>query len=247
MHNTTELGRNRTGVQMSPVDTREMLKGVEKMVPSSRGDETAMAELRTSYIREAEPVGSVPVPTKLKGMAKAGADAITGKRMHVLMDRLGERLAFERTGTRLYEALITKCEAAADPSANRHLDLLNRFRTEEAAHFKMLAECIDSLGGDPTAQTPCADLAGVESTGLLQVVSDPKTSVIQSLHAILVAELADNAGWDELIMLCDEMGETDLSQRFDEAREQERLHLESIRHWHEQATIEDARMGGTSR
>jgi bacterioferritin (cytochrome b1) len=245
MQNTTELGRNRTGVQMSPADTREMLKGMEDMRPST-GDETAMAEIRTSYIREAEPVGSVPVPANVKGMAKASVDAMTGKRMHVLMDRLGERLAFERTGTRLYEALITKCEAAADPGANRRLDLLNRFRAEEAAHFKMLAQCIESMGGDPTSQTPTADVAGVESSGLLQVISDPKTSVVQSLHAILVAELTDNAGWDELIVLCQEMGETQLVQRFTEARDQERLHLDQIRQWHEQATIEDARMGGSS-
>jgi bacterioferritin (cytochrome b1) len=220
-----------------------MLKGVEDMVPTSRGDETAIAEVRSAYIREAEPVGSVPPPAKLKGVAKSGVDMMTGKRMHVLMDRLGERLAFERTGTRLYEALITKCEAAADPAANRHLDLLNRFRAEEAVHFKLLAECIDSLGGDPTAQTPSADVAGVESLGLLQVVSDPKTTVIQSLHAILVAELADNAGWDELILLSEEMGETELVQRFSDARDQERLHLDQIRQWHEQATIEESQVG----
>ena len=64
-------------------------------------------------------------------------------------------------------------------------------------------------------QTPCADVTGAESIGLLQVVSDPKTTVDQSLHAILVAELADNAGWEELIALAREMGQDDMTRQLE--------------------------------
>ena len=78
-----------------------------------------------------------------------------------------------------------------------------------AAHPRRGAPCtspcvgaaIQSLGGDPTAQTPAADVTGVEGMGLMQVLTDPKTTVAQALHAILVAEMTDNAAWEELIEL----------------------------------------------
>ena len=96
---------------------------------------------------------------------------------------------------------------------------------EEARHFGLIAECIEKLGGDPTAQTPCADVTGVESSGLMQVVTDPKTTVNQSLHALLVAELADNAAWEELIVLAKALGQDEMVQRFEEALGEEREHL----------------------
>ena len=44
--------------------------------------------------------------------------------MAVLLDKLSERLAFERMGTRLYEALLNKCEmlgeAQPGPDTRRH-------------------------------------------------------------------------------------------------------------------------------
>jgi hypothetical protein len=48
----------------------------------------------------------VPPPTSMKGMAKSALQALKGEKATVLIDKLAERLAFERTGTRLYETLI---------------------------------------------------------------------------------------------------------------------------------------------
>ena len=62
------------------------------------------------------------------------------------------------------------------------IDDLETIRADEARHFRLIAEAIESLGGDPTSQTPSADLAGVESMGLVQVLNDPRTSIAQSLH-----------------------------------------------------------------
>jgi len=236
------IGKNRTGVQMSPIDVEKMLAGMDSKLatPSSSGDESALAELRASYIAEADPVGSVPPPMTMKGAAKSGMKMLKGERPQVLLDKLGERLAFERSGTRLYEALINKCQASPDTGI---IDLaeLKHFHDEEARHFALVAQCMEKLGADPTAQTPCADVAGVESMGLLQVVTDPKTTPAQSLHAMLVAELTDNAAWDELIVLADELDMDELSSQFAEARDREREHLETVRKWHEQLTLEQAR------
>jgi hypothetical protein len=76
----------------------------------------------------------------------------------------------------------------------------------------------------------------------MQVVTDPKTTVNQSLHAILVAELADGAAWDELILLTREMGHEDMAAKFEECAAHEAEHLENVRQWHQEATIQEARM-----
>jgi hypothetical protein len=157
----------------------------------------------------------------------------------LLLDKLGERLAFERSGTRLYDALIGKCKTAG---ANIPPMELQHIRDEEAMHFALCGAAIQSLGGDPTEQTPCADVAGVEGMGLMQVLTDPKTTVAQALHAILIAELTDNAAWEELIELTQQAqadGEgTDLVARFTKAQENEAEHLEKVRGWYRAATLE---------
>jgi hypothetical protein len=108
MQKATQMGKNRTGIQMSPADTKKMLQEAKGAV-FTPGDDTGIMEVRTTYIQASGPVGTVPAPGTAKGALKAGAKALTGKKAHVLIDRIGERLAFERTGTRLYDARITKC------------------------------------------------------------------------------------------------------------------------------------------
>src|SRR4030095_10091466 len=110
---------------------------------------------------------------------------------------------------------MIKCEAAKAPIP---LKDLQHIRDEEHMHFALVGAAIQSLGGDPTAQTPAADVTGVEGMGLMQVLTDPKTTVAQALHAILVAEMTDNAAWEELMELTAESGNDELVKRFSEAR-----------------------------
>jgi len=225
MQMTTELGVNRSGMAVAPKKTNEkMLENIELTKPA-RGDEKDLAEVRSEFGAQAEPVGSLPEP-KQEGL-KA-----------LFMDKLGERLAFERSGTRLYDALMAKCKASGSKAIPDKE--LQHLRDEEMMHFALVGAAIQSLGGDPTAQTPCADVIAVASSGFMQVLTDPKTTPAQSLHAVLVAELADNAAWDELIVLADELEMDELSKQFTEAQQQEREHLETVRKWHEQLTLAQA-------
>jgi hypothetical protein len=201
------------------------------------GDDSALAAIRAGYIAEADVVGSIPPPATVKGAVKTGVAALTGKQPEVLMDKLGERLAFERTGTRLYDALITKFDATQDSSTSMTLADLQRIRQDELGHFALVAGAIEAMGGDPTAQTPCADVTGVEVMGLAQVVTDPRTTIAQSLSAVLIAELADNAGWEMLIALARENGQDPMAADFTVALNEERVHLQQVRAWLEEATI----------
>src|SRR5690606_21088393 len=105
-----------TGIHMSPSDSKEAIAAAQNAIPTSEGDHTSLDVLRSDYVRDAEPVGTMPPPGTLKGALKSGLDMITGDRPQVLLDKLGERAAFERGGTRLYDALLSKFDA--DPHAH---------------------------------------------------------------------------------------------------------------------------------
>jgi rubrerythrin len=215
---------NQSGMLSAEDGGEKMMQNIELTRPP-RGDERDLAKIRLEYAKEADPVGTLPEPQP-EGIAR------------VLMDKLGERLAFERSGTRLYDALMVKC--SSDKSAGVPAKDLRHIRDEEAVHFALVGAAIESLGGDPTAQTPSADVAGVEGMGLMQVLNDPKTTVAQALHAILVAEMTDNAAWDELIELASQVGNDDLVARFTKARDEEREHLEKVQGWYKSASLSAA-------
>jgi rubrerythrin len=223
MRTTTEIGVNRSGIGVAPEFADKMMENI-KLTKPPRGDASGIADLRIEYAQEADPVGSMPEP-KQTGMKS------------LLMDKLGERLAFERAGTRLYDALMAKCKS--QPDCGIPAKELAHIREEEAMHFSLVGAAIQALGGDPTAQTPAADVTGVEGSGLMQVLTDPKTTVAQALHAILIAEMADGVAWDELLELTEEAGNEDLVQRFQEAQEHEAEHLEKVQNWYREATMKD--------
>ena len=240
MAKETKIGSNRTGIQMSPKDSKEMIEAAQNAMPTSEGDHMSLSLLRSDYIADAEPVGTVPPPGTLKGVLKSGMDMMTGDRPQVLLDKLGERAAFERGGTRLYDAVLAKFDA--DPHAHGSVsrDILQHFRNEEAQHFQLVCEAVEQLGGDPSAMTPCANLVGVQAMGLWQSVTDPRTTLAQCLNTMLAAELVDNAGWELLITLAESSGHDDLAKRFHMALKEEGEHLMQVRAWVQELTMAEA-------
>lgn len=229
------VGMNKTGVQMSPLETKAMLSDDKLLTRAQPGDETQAAALRQAYIAEGGGLGSIPIPGTMKGMVSMGVNMLKGDKPQILLDKLAERLAMERTATRLYDALLTKLAVVNAASASIAIDDVASIRGDEARHALMLADAIASMGGDPSAMTPSADLAGVEAMGLVQVLNDPRTSVAQSLHAILTAELSDGVGWETLIALAHEHEQASMVEGFSTALQQERKHLSMIQTWYEQA------------
>ena len=227
---------NRTGIQTAPELARELIEGAAAAEPSSEGGARDIAEYRVAYIKEGFPVGSLPT---LPASAEASADEETAG-MAVLLDKLSERLAFERTGTRLYEALINKCEVLGESSPGPTVAQLQEIREDELRHFLLLNQAITTLGGDPTVQSTCADTVQVASLGIMQVLTDPRTSVAQCLQAILTAELTDNDGWQLLINLAEELGHDELASGFQTALASEETHLASVRGWLEAQVLAQA-------
>lgn len=245
MENSTHMGTNRTGIDASPMDSKEMISGAERLTPVSRGNDRQMQSIERQYIEESEGVGSVPIPGTIRGALKAAMKKMTGRNPEMLINKLGERLAFERSGVRLYDSFIRKHEtlAAVDGDSPVVLDELLHIRDEEAQHFQLLRDAIEALGADPTAQTPDADLGGVAAMGIQKVLTDPRTTISQGLEMLLTLELSDNAAWELLIKLTDDMGLDEMADQFRRALEQEEEHLRMVRSWYEESVMTQAGMG----
>jgi ferritin-like protein len=210
MRQSTRQGSNRTGTMAAPEWAEQMVAATREFPPSSPGDALAIAEVRIAYAQEGEGIGEAPT---------------------LLMDKLGERLAFEHAGARLYEALLSKHRAYGSFEGGPTGEDLLHVLTEEYEHADLLTGAIKNLGGDPTALTPAANLAINISAGLPQVLSDPRTTLLQSLQAIVVAELADNECWTALAQLASQAGQDELAEQCGVAIEHERDHLRKVRTW----------------
>lgn len=233
-----ELGLNRTGIKASPIDSEKTIKGAAKLTQASSGDGSTLAANRISYMKEAEAIGSIPIPISVRGVKEVIQEEIlTGN--HAFMDKLGERLAFERSGVRLYEALISKYQGSENKERLPDINRIEQFYLEELKHFQLVAEILAKIGGDPTAITPAADIAGTAASGWLQVVTDPRTSFLQTLDIILQTELVDNAGWELLIELAERNNLTEIAILFQQALDEEAFHLVTVKQWVQELTLND--------
>lgn len=227
----TDMGMNRTGAGTAPARTADAAEGAREATGNRAPDSSAIADFRTMLSEKAPPVGSMPPPASVKGAVKTATEALKGNKANVFLDKLGERLAFERNGVRLYDALLVKVSVAKKSEGTLTYEDLKHIRDEELEHMFTVKEAIEELGADPTVMTPCADLAGVQGMGLVQVLTDPRTTLTQCLDAILTAELADNDGWKMLIAMAEALGKTDLAERFTRCLSEEDEHLMNVRRW----------------
>ncbi|WP_438038702.1 ferritin-like domain-containing protein [Sorangium sp. So ce128] len=241
-----KMGTNTTGIATSPIDSKELIEFAQVIPPSSPGSEAEAAAVRSEYARESGTVGSVPPPASLKGVVKAAGELIQGRPPALLIDKLGERLQFERSGTRLYEALIAKHDAEGTFEGGPTRADLEAIRDDELRHFALLKRAIERLGADPTAMTPGADVIGLSSSGVLAVAVEPRINLGQSLQALLVAELTDNDSWRMLIDLAIAYGQDEMAAEFRVAEQHEAIHLERVRAWLSSKLALDARGEPTS-
>jgi rubrerythrin len=228
---SSDVGLNRTGIQTSPLDSKEAIEGAREGLPSMPGTEAGIVEVRAIYARESDGPGTVPVPATLKGMFTTAKELLKGTKPTVFIDKLGERLGFERTGVRLYEAALGKFDLHGTWPGGPSREQLEKIMRDELSHFVLVREAIEGLGADPTALTPSANLASVASKGIPEVLVDPRTNLIQCLEALLVAELTDNACWELLIELAQGLGQNELVEQFEMALGVEAEHLLLVQRW----------------
>lgn len=181
--------------------------------------DTGIAATRIRYARMGQAMGTLHVPDKSTAIVTA-------------LDKLGARLAFERTGTRLYEALISKLDAYGGFDGGPSRDELVAIRDEEHHHALLVQETIKTLDGDPTIVTPSANLQAIAGRGLVDVLTDPRTTFVDGLDAIVVAELVDRESWEGLIPVLTAASVTKATlTKIEHAMKTEEEHLTKVRIW----------------
>jgi len=236
-----KIGHNVTGIEASVYED-DMLDAHER-VPRPSGDPHGIAQVRIRYAEVARPVGTVPPPRHVRGLARSVVEMLKGNDASVLLDKLGERLAFERAGTRLYDGLLAKLDAYGSWNGGPTRAQLEEHRIDELEHLALCTDLLEQMGADPTALTPSADLQLVATKGMIDVIVDPRTTLLQSCEAALGAEMLDNACWDTLLELLLRADQQEMAARCREALRTEGKHVERMRRWVERGLIEKAQMG----
>jgi len=219
---STKPGANHTGLALHPDQLDAMVEATREFLPTSSGGPAQIAEIRISYARAGEPHATMP------------ESSVDAARLP-LLDKLGARLQFERTGTRLYDALISKLDAYGGFEGGPSRKDLLEIREQEHGHALLLQELIGSIGGDPTAVTPCANVQATASRGIGDVLVDPRTSFVDCLETILIAELADQDSWVSLARAAEPVGDAELTKKIAQAQKTELEHIAKVRGWIEAA------------
>jgi len=203
---------NRTGFHNGP----EHHEDPGELAPTSRGSGHEIAQVRTRYARAGYRMGTMPsVQTELA----------------LLLDLLGARLAFERGGVRFYDALVAKLDAYGSFDRGPSRRDLEQIREEEHRHMVMVERLIHDLGADPTVVTPGANREMLSSRGIADVLLDPRTSLLDGLEAIVIAELSDHEQWMALVDTARELQRDNLARIFIACQATEEEHLSKVRRW----------------
>jgi len=155
-------------------------------------------------------------------------DKLAKKNVTKVIDLLSERLAYERAGVKLYDTLHARLRVATDPTLKALLEQVEHNRDEEEEHVEWLEAQIRALGGDAHAPTERSVLVRAESEGVERVMRRDD-SIPHDFHALLTAELADNAGWDMLVQIADEFGDFAAKKEFKKRLREEEEHLLFVR------------------
>jgi ferritin-like metal-binding protein YciE len=151
------------------------------------------------------------------------------KKREEVIDLLSERLAFERATVRLYDRVLAAVREAADPWEREQHATLQKHRDEEDETVRWLEGRIRELGADALAETDLARVATREARGIDEVAENDAADLSHLLHALLAVEGVDVAGWDLLVHLADDAGDTGTKHDLERRLRHERQHLELAR------------------
>jgi bacterioferritin (cytochrome b1) len=154
-----------------------------------------------------------------------------------VIDLLCERLAFERSGVRLYDRVIAAMQGSADSELHAMQATMEEHRAEEKEHEEWLEAQIRALGGDASAQTEGSRLVSREAAGLEEVAANDAADLQHLMHALLAAEAVDNAGWELLVELAEDVNDRDARREFTRRLHHEREHLAFVRHVMERLAV----------
>ncbi|RKG77560.1 ferritin-like domain-containing protein [Corallococcus exercitus] len=191
---------------------------------------SAVRFLRVQLMRIAGHLGELHLPD-FKEVVGGVIHAEEHPTSLLFVAQLRERLAFERTSSRLYAGLLVKTHALGSYPGGPTPERLVELHNQELDHLNLIRECIYRLGMDAPQLMVSGDGADPRLHGLLRAVDDPCATLQDALRAVLISEILNNAGWALLVDLAQELGPPDLVDAFRDVVREELLHLEEVTDW----------------
>jgi bacterioferritin (cytochrome b1) len=149
---------------------------------------------------------------------------LSEKNKDKVIDLLTERLTFERSAVRLYDAIVNDMQRSQNPEVARMLSPMKQHRDQEKEHVTWLEAQIRGIGGDSQGKTEMSDLITAESAGIEKVITGDH-DLVHQMHALLTAELVDNSGWELLLELADDADDPEARKEFRKRLHEEEEHL----------------------
>jgi rubrerythrin len=141
----------------------------------------------------------------------------TGLNGPFLADFLSGALTHERCGRHLYRSCAAR---SAIPELRGKYE---EFGAETERHVEILEQLIVQAGGNPSYVSPTAravegsDSKLLESTFALSGAADPLTAEMSMLDAVLLAEAMDQANWQLIASLAEQLPEGEIRDAFEAA------------------------------
>ena len=145
-----------------------------------------------------------------------------------VVELLIERLAFERATIKLYDTILEKLRPRGGPYASVKAHL-RHIREEEKAHEDWLEEQLQTLGGDAHVETDRSLLVRREWRRIEEDAGGDQEPA-DLFHALLNAEVIDNAGWELLLELADRAHDGEAREAFQQRLHEEQEHLLFVSH-----------------
>ncbi|MFB1483873.1 hypothetical protein [Corallococcus sp. RDP092CA] len=225
-----DWGLKHSAEQLTVEELEQLAREEPRHDTARRPSGSAVRFLRSQLARIAGQLGGLNLPD-FKEVVGSVLQVVDGATSLLFVAQLRERLAFERTSSRLYAGLLVKTQALGSypggPTAERLVELHN----QELDHLNLVRECIYRYGADAPQVAGLGDGADPRPHGLLRAVDDPCATLPDALRAVLIAEILNNAGWAMLMDLAEELGPSDLVGAFREVLREETLHLEEVTTW----------------
>ncbi len=161
----------------------------------------------------------------------------------LLVDKLMERCAFERTTACLYEAIDLRVAEHGSFPGGPTRAMLSGFAKTKLRHVDVVAAALYAFGAGPPPDAP-AFVSHAALRAVLALVEDPGTALPAALDAIAIVELADERAWGVLVELCRRAGNPGLGGLLDGAQKDACDHLHAVRTWIAAASAVSAAPGG---
>lgn len=153
----------------------------------------------------------------------------------LLLNKLAQRLSYERANVRFYEALIFK-SLAAEQGVRRivSVDRLRQFRDEDVEHTVLLKTAIETLGADVDMWLPDAVPSQATQITMSKMLTKTHGDILQCLQSVVVFARNDADEWQMLYRLFSSMGLEKMTETFRQAWEEDQQQLTTLSAWVEQ-------------